>query len=260
MTPITITSTQNPTIKHIRALLGDYRYRKKHKQTILEGIHLLQAYHQSGQEPLQVVVADNYGDYPEIVALLAQTVHSKLLIVSKELYETLRTLGESPPIMALIATPSPDLCDIYSDCLVIDGVQDNGNLGTLLRTAAATGFAHVICTKGSAQAWSPKTLRAAMGAHFSLCIYEQIDHKTLLNCLKVPLFATSSHSDTPIFHCNLTHPIALSVGHEGQGVSHTLLAQATNISLPQLGQESLNVAVAGSVCLYEILRQRRYST
>lgn len=258
MTPKLISSQQNPTIKHIKALVSDYRYRKKNKQSVLEGTHLLQAYQQAGYRPTQVVVGEQFSTYPEIVALLDCIAPNELFVVPSELYKTLGTLGAAPPIMATIATPTPTLGDINSDCLVIDGVQDSGNLGTLLRTAAATGFNHVICTQGSAQAWSPKTLRAAMGAHFSLTIYERVEQAAVLAHLKVPLFATSSHSDTPIFTCDLTRPLALVVGHEGQGVSPLLLAQAQGLCLPQLGQESLNVGVAGSICLYETLRQRRY--
>lgn len=255
---MTITAKSNPKLKAIAALLSDHRQRKKQQKTVLEGIHLLISLHQSGQTANHVVVSDRYGDYPEIVQLIKNVHPSQLLVISDRLYTAIRTLGEGPPIMAVIDIPKPPLKPLTGDCLIVDGVADSGNLGTLLRTAAATGFCQVVCTKGSASAWSPKTLRAAMGAHFSLTIYEHVDPTALLSQLNIPLLATSSHSQTPIFYCDLTAAVAVVVGHEGQGVSPALMAHATCVSLPQLGQESLNVGVAGSICLYEILRQRQY--
>ena len=148
---------------------------------------------------------------------------------------------------------------IDHDCLIINGVQDNGNLGTLLRTASAVGVKTVICTTGSASAWSPKTLRAGMGANFSLTIFEGISVDEILMKVKVPMFATSSHTDHIIYQTDLRQPLALIMGHEGQGVDERLLSQSAPIALPQPnGQESLNVAIAGALCLYEVLRQRHY--
>ena len=139
-------------------------------------------------------------------------------------------------------------------------MQDNGNLGTLLRTASAVGIKTVICTQGSAAAYSPKTLRAGMGANFSLTIFEGVSVEDVLAKVKVPMFATSSHTDQVIYQTDLTQPLALVMGHEGQGVDDKILAQSHPIALPQPnGQESLNVAIAGALCLYEILRQRHYA-
>lgn len=99
-----------------------------------------------------------------------------------------------------------------------------------------------------------------MGANFSLTIYESVSIDEILAKVKVPMFATSSHTDNIIYQSDLTQPLALIMGHEGQGVDEVLMQQATPIALPQPnGQESLNVAIAGALCLYEMLRQRHYA-
>lgn len=256
-----ITSKDNPTIKTAHALLTQSRQRKKLGKTVLEGTHLLDAYLHASLTPDTVIVSENGLQNAEINGLLNRLADVKTITVSDGLYKNIRSLGESLPIMAIIDAPSVAFATpIKSDCLIIDGVQDNGNLGTLLRTASAVGVTTVICTAGTASAWSPKTLRASMGAVFSLTIYEQVSLADILTQVNVPLFATSSHSDTVIYHTDLRQPLALVLGHEGQGVSTELLARAQPLSLPQPnGQESLNVGVAGALCLYEMLRQRCYT-
>lgn len=257
----TITSKDNPTIKTAHALLTQSRQRKKLGKTVIEGTHLLDAYLNANLTPDTVIVSESGLQNAEIVGLLNRLDNVKTLTISDSLYKDIRTLGESLPIMAIIEMPTLNFNqDIISDCLIINGVQDNGNLGTLLRTASAIGVKTVICTTGTAQAYSPKTLRASMGANFSLTIYENVSVNDVLANVKVPLFATSSHTDKLIYHTDLTQPLALIMGHEGQGVNDILMQQASPIALPQPnGQESLNVAIAGSLCLYEMLRQRHYA-
>ncbi len=260
-----ITSKDNPIIKTAHALLTQSRQRKKMGRTVIEGVHLLDAYLNANLSPNTVIVSENGLQNAEINTLIARLNHLnngiKILTISDNLYKDIRTLGESLPIMAIIDMPNYQFNqEIKSDCLIINGVQDNGNLGTLLRTASAVGFDTVICTTGSAQAYSPKTLRAGMGANFSLTIYENVSVDEILQFVKVPFFATSSHTNKVIYELNLTQPLALIMGHEGQGVDDILLNISHKLALPQPnGQESLNVGVAGSVCLYEILRQRNYA-
>ncbi len=256
-----ITSKDNPTIKTAHALLTQSRQRKKLGKTVIEGTHLLEACLNAQQMPETVIVSENGLENDEIHALLTRLQHVKTLTISDNLYKEIRSLGDSLPIMAMIKMPTLTLNqDITTDCLIINGVQDNGNLGTLLRTASAVGVKIVICTTGTAQAYNPKTLRASMGANFSLAIYENVSVEEILAKVKVPLFATSSHTDHIIYSMDLKPPLALIMGHEGQGVDEILFSQSSPIALPQPnGQESLNVAIAGSLCLYEMLRQRNYA-
>ncbi|WP_367110847.1 TrmH family RNA methyltransferase [uncultured Psychrobacter sp.] len=256
-----ITSDKNPTIKLARALLTQARLRKKQGQTIIEGAHLIDAALRSNYPLAQILLAESAQNHREVQQLLDRLPsQTSLLLLSDKLYQSIRSLGVGIDIMAIIDIPIPDISTINSDCLIFNDVQDSGNVGTLLRTAAAVGLKTVLCTSATAQAWSPKTLRAGMGAQFALSIYEGLSPQDILDYVQVPLLATSSHTDTLIYTHDLRAPIAWVMGHEGQGVCDELMQCATPIALPQPnGQESLNVAIAGSLCLYETLRQRNYS-
>jgi TrmH family RNA methyltransferase len=141
--------------------------------------------------------------------------------------------------------------------IVLDRLQDPGNVGTILRCASAFGFTQVIAIKGTAALWSPKVLRAGMGAHFKLRLVEAASHDDL-DALALPLVATSSHAGASLPEVQLPWPCAWVLGHEGQGVATTLLERcALTLRIPQPGgEESLNVASAAAVCLYESMRQR----
>jgi len=153
--------------------------------------------------------------------------------------------------------PPPPEIDPLAPTLVLDRVQDAGNVGTVLRTAAAFGVRQVLALKGTAGLWSPKVLRAGMGAHFGLALREGLEAEAL-KALRVPLVATSSHATITLPEARLPHPCAWVLGHEGQGVAEELLAMAAlELRIPQPGgEESLNVAAAAAVCLYESMRRR----
>ncbi len=256
-----ITSDKNQTVKLVKALLTQARLRKKYSQTILEGIHLIDAALRSDYPFIQILVSESAVIHPEVQQILSRlTTDISVLILSDSLYKSVRSLGTGIDIMAVIKISVPTLPIITSDCLILNDVQDSGNVGTLLRTAAAVGIHTVLCTSATAQVWSPKALRAGMGAQFALNIYEGLNISDILEKVKTPLLATSSHTDDLIYDHDLRSPIAWIMGHEGQGVCDELMQCATPIALPQPnGQESLNVSIAGALCLYETLRQRQYS-
>ena len=142
--------------------------------------------------------------------------------------------------------------------MVLDRVQDAGNVGSILRSAAALGVAQVLALKGTAALWSPKVLRAGMGAHFGLQSARGARTAGRWMRLRLPLVATSSHAGDQLHRATLPQPCAWVFGHEGQGVSPALLARcALTLRIPQPGgEESLNVAAAAAICLYEAVRQR----
>lgn len=256
-----IISDKNQSVKLAKALLTQARQRKKLAQTVLEGTHLIDAALRSNYPFIQLLVAHSASTHPEVQQILSRiTTDISMLILSDSLYQSIRSLGSGIDIMAIIKVPAPILSSITNDCLILNDVQDSGNVGTLLRTAAAIGIDTILCTSMTAQAWSPKTLRAGMGAQFALSIYEGLSNQEVLDHVKLPLLATSSHTDTLIYQHDLRMPVAWIMGHEGQGVCDELMQCATPIALPQPnGQESLNVAIAGALCLYETLRQRQYA-
>jgi TrmH family RNA methyltransferase len=134
---------------------------------------------------------------------------------------------------------------------VLDRVQDAGNVGSILRSAGAFGFKQIIALKGTAALWSPKVLRAGMGAHFGLKLVEGLEADAL-EALAVPLVVTSSHQGALLQDQKLPFPCAWAMGHEGQGVGPALLARAAlSVRIGQPGgEESLNVAAAAAICLH----------
>ncbi|QEA14428.1 RNA methyltransferase [Comamonas flocculans] len=135
--------------------------------------------------------------------------------------------------------------------VVLDRVQDAGNVGSILRSSAAFGFTQIAALKGTALLWSPKVLRAGMGAHFALRLVEGLE-LAALDALAVPLLATSSHQGEWLHRARLPWPCGWLLGHEGQGVSPALQARAAcHIRIAQPGgEESLNVAAAAAICLH----------
>lgn len=258
-----ILSRDNPRLKHIRGLSEQPGLRKKHQQTLLEGVHLLDSYLRSGLplQQLTLVSTEEGLQHPEHEQLVLQcdrlVPECELLVVSPALYQSLTTLQHSVPLLAVIPLPQPTSeWDGGQDALILDQVQDPGNVGTLLRSAAAVGIRQVISTVGTASLWSPKVLRAAMGAHFGLQLHEGATCQAITGTFE-RLYATSSHEAHSLYQCDLRDTCAWILGNEGQGVQPELLAAAQAVAIPQPGgQESLNVAVAGSVCLFEMMRQR----
>ena len=253
-----MSSADNSRLKQLRGLIEQANLRRKTGLMVLEGIHLLDAYQQTNQVPQYVCTTDTTLAHPEVITLLNGWPDVLVVVVPDALYKDMRTLGPGVDIMAVAEQPSCALPEQWhEDVLILESVQDSGNVGTLLRTAAAAGIKHVLCTTGTASVWSPRVLRAGMGAQFGLSIHEQLSIDDILPKLSVPLYATSSHVSTSLYGLDLSKPIAWLMGNEGQGASQTALAHAQGVTIPQPGgQESLNVAIAGAICIFEMVRQR----
>ncbi len=255
---LSVTSRDNPRFKAVRGLLEQAALRRKQGLTVLEGTHLLLAAQQAGLTPQSLWVGETALAHLEVQALLGHWPAVPVFVLADALYAQLRSLGPGVDVLGVLAIPVPVAPARWDgDLLVLDGVQDSGNVGTLLRSAAAAGFGTVLCTTGTASVWSPRVLRAGMGAQFGLTIFEHLSPAEIAKTAQVPLLATSSHATSTLYDQDLTGPHGWVLGNEGQGVSAALLACATAVRIPQPGgQESLNVAVAGSVCLFESVRQR----
>ena len=141
---------------------------------------------------------------------------------------------------------------------MLEDIQDPGNLGSILRSAAAAGCDTVFLSQGCADVWSSKVLRAAMGGHFFLSIYESVDLIAVAEAFQGTIFAGVLNTKNSVYECDLRGQLAIAVGNEGAGLSASLLATTDkHFSIPMTGQiESLNVAVATAVCLFEAVRQR----
>ena len=257
----TISSRDNTQYKELRQLADSSQARRKAGRTLLDGVHLCAAYLQQIGAPLLCAISESAGELPEVAAIVARCEEDsgQCIQLPDVLYKPLSQVDNGVGILFLIDMPQRQAPEkLTQDALLLDQVQDPGNLGSILRSAAAAGLVDVFCSVGTALAWSPRVLRAGMGAHFMLNIYESVDLAALLEASDLPVLATSSHTTQTIYDADLRQPLVWLFGHEGQGVSDALMAKATQaVAIPHRGEmESLNVAASAAVCLFEQLRQR----
>lgn len=253
-----IASRDNPTFKSLRALAGDSRRQRGARSTLLDGPHLLKAALDHGLLPDLVAVSESALANPEIDSLLARAGQVATLCLRDALFNEISELVTPVGILARIAIPVEPEDLPAGDCLLLDAVQDAGNVGTLLRTAAAAGVRDVLLGSGCAGAWTPRVLRAAQGAHFALAIREQVDLAGFLNTYPGISVATVAYEGQSLYACNFPQPTAWLFGNEGAGLAPDLVARAKRrVTIPMAaGSESLNVAAAAAVCLFEMRRQR----
>lgn len=257
-----ISSRDNPLYKELKQLAGSAQSRRKAGRSLLDGVHLAQAFLQQGGHAEFCVVADSAQDHAEVAPLVAQcaAAGSQCVALPDALYQALSQVENGIGLLLVIATPQPVVPgQLTASAVLLDGLQDPGNLGSILRSAAAAGIRQVFCSPGTVAAWSPKVLRAGMGAHFLLQIYENVDLPALCEHSDLPILATSSHAQQTIYQADLRAGVAWLFGHEGQGVDEVLLTAASaQVVIPHLGaMESLNVAAAAAVCFFEQVRQQQ---
>ena len=255
-----LTSRDNPFYKRLKALTGSVQQQRKSGVILLEGVHLAQAFLERGLEPDQCVVSESALLLAEVQAITAQLDSSRVIVLPDALYQALSTLANGVGLILLAPLTAPVWpARITGDCLILDGVQDAGNVGSILRSAAAANIRAIFCVSGTAFAWAPKVMRAGMGAHFMLDIVEGVEAADILAQLAVPVAITDSHGAHAVFDTPLQGPLAWVFGNEGAGVSEQWRSAATHrVTIPQPGgMESLNVAAAAAVCLFEQVRQRR---
>lgn len=250
-----ITSRDNPLLQRLRRLVADPAGYRKLGEVWIEGEHLCSALIQRGGRAGDAVITEEAWQVPALRALASSA--ARVAVVPTVLMAGLSALESPAPLGFALAWAGPGTLDRESPSVVLDRLQDAGNVGNVLRSASAFGFSQVIALKGTAALWSPKVLRAGMGAHFALRLVELAGPQDL-DGFGVPLFATSSHAERALHEAELPWPCAWVLGHEGQGVSPALAQRCRDslrIAQPG-GEESLNVAAAAAVCLYESARRR----
>jgi TrmH family RNA methyltransferase len=243
-----VSSRDNPLLKDLRKLSQDSTAYRKLGRFWVEGDHLCRAALDRSCQPAVAVFAES--GWASVPARLAQAA-LKTVVVPDALFDDISGL-ESPARMGFVFDlPAAPQLQPEAATVILDRVQDAGNVGSILRSAGAFGFRQVVALKGTAALWSPKVLRAGMGAHFGLHLIEGVE-LSALDALAVPIVVTSSHQGALIQHQNLPMPCAWALGHEGQGVRDELMARAAlavRIGQPG-GEESLNVAAAAAICLH----------
>lgn len=243
-----VTSRDNPLLKDLRKLSQESSAYRKQTRFWLEGDHLCCAALQRGLQPDFAVFSESF--WP-IASVEYTQLATKIVVISDPLFQGISGL-ESPSRMGFVMDlPAPAGLQPQSHTVILDRLQDAGNVGSILRSAAAFGVQQVIALKGTAALWSPKVLRAGMGAHFGLHLVEGLEVADL-GRLTVPIIVTSSHVGNLLQNQRLPAPCAWALGHEGQGVCAALLARATlSVRIGQPGgEESLNVAAAAAICLH----------
>lgn len=253
-----ITSRDNALYKDLKHLATSAQARRKASTTLLDGVHLCQAYLAHRGQPVWCVVNQTSLDNAEVAQLANACDHQ--LVMPDALYQSLSQVDHGVGIFFVVDIPKVSMpARLDEGTVLLENLQDPGNLGSILRSAAAAGIKRVVTGAETVSAWSPKVLRAGMGAHFVVDIVEHVDLTALLSSTALPVLATSSHATETIFSCDLRQDVIWLFGNEGQGLSDALMACATQrVAIPHLGaMESLNVAACAAVCFFEQLRQRQ---
>ena len=246
--PLFITSRDNALLKELRRTAHDNTAYRKAGRYWVEGDHLCSAVLARGLRPAVALYAKSYWEQAP-ANYVASAVRN--VVVEDALFADLSTLESPARVGFVMDLPIATALDPNAATVILDRVQDAGNVGSILRSAGAFGFRQVIALRGTAALWSAKVLRAGMGAHFGLQLHEGCSNEEL-EALAVPLVVTSSHQGELIQHLQLPKPCAWVMGHEGQGVSEALMQKASylaRIGQPG-GEESLNVAAAAAICLH----------
>lgn len=253
-----ITSRDNVLAKRVKALSHSSRERRKSGLALIEGAHLVAAFLDRHGAP-DTLIASESGMRREEIAALMRNDAAHHAVFSDAVFHESSTVETPSGILALIAPPAPrPVSPDTTFCLLLEDIQDPGNVGSLLRSAAAAGCADVMLSPTCAFAWAPKVLRAGQGAHFALNIVEGADLLGFVTCYRGTSLALTPGTDTSLYASDLTGPIALLVGNEGAGLTGALMDAANiRVKLPMPGRfESLNAAAAGAIALFEVVRQR----
>ncbi|QLG87876.1 RNA methyltransferase [Chitinibacter bivalviorum] len=254
-----ISSSSNPQYKLAFKISQTKRERTKQGLALLDGVHLVRAWLDAGREIETVLFTEAGAEKSEIEHLLQQ-IQAKTLCISEALFSTLSELPSATGLLAIVKIPTPPAAKVDGFCLLLDGVQDPGNVGAILRTAFAAGVQQVWLSAQCADIWSPKVLRAGMGAQVVLPCIENADLVSLAQSFKGQVVASLlDEAASDLYQTDLRGDIAFVMGSEGQGVSPEMAAMAkTKVLIPmQAGIESLNVGHASAIALYEVMRQNR---
>jgi TrmH family RNA methyltransferase len=251
-----IQSRDNAFFKQLKRLAESGRERRKSGQTVLDGVHLVEAY-ENAYGPLATLIISELalagGEIADYVA------GREVVVLADTLMRDLGLVDTPSGLLAVAPMPKANATvDLEKEAILLDGVQDPGNVGTLLRTAAAAGIGQALLSPGCAAAWSPKVLRAGQGAHFALAVHEEVDLAAFVADYHGTTAVTCLDGATSLYEAQWSGPLAWAFGAEGLGVRRELIeAAGLRIKIPMPGAvESLNVGAAAAVCLFEALRRR----
>jgi TrmH family RNA methyltransferase len=257
MTGAAISSRDNPLFKRLKKLAGSARARRETGMTLLDGEHLLAAYLDAGGQPHTLVRAASF-DAVRFERFAGQCPRAKAIELPDALFAELAPVASPTGMLAEAAWLNPPSLDATPLVIVLEDIQDPGNLGAMLRTGAAAGATLAVLSKGCHDPWSPKALRGGQGAQFVLPMTQAVDVPDWCNQFSGQSLALALAECRSLFTCDLTGPVAVIVGNEGAGLSDVVrdAANAT-VQIPMPGKvESLNASAALAVAVFEAVRQR----
>ena len=255
-----IISRDNPVFKTLKKLSENARERRAEGKTLLDGVHLIESYCEAfkgtNQADPELVIIPEGKSSAEANALMQQLEHVNTMMLPTLMFAELTPVASSTGILALVKTPKIAPPDTINFALMLEDIQDPGNLGSMLRTALGAGVEAVYLSKGCTDAWSPKALRGGQGAQFLLPIFEGVDIVKAMQNFAGKSYATTLQGES-LYAQDLSQPTAFIIGNEGAGLSAKVVQVATHqISIPiHQSLESLNAAAAAAVCLFERKRQ-----
>ncbi len=259
-----ITSRDNNVFKHFKKVADNAKYRRSENLTLLDGVHLIESYLDLFGEPVKLIIPEGKSS-GEAVALKQQFEEDVIVMLPTLLFAELTPVASSTGILALVEMPVLPEPEQINCALLIEDIQDPGNLGSLMRTAAAAGVDVVYLSTGCTQAWSPKCLRGGQGAQFVLPVVERVDLQAQIASTSLVSYATVMDGES-LYVQDFSQPTAIVVGNEGRGLkTDTADACDHRITIPmaqqsQAGVESLNAAAATAVVLFERYRQSLSAT
>ena len=244
-----ITSRDNPRLKEAARLIASSRDRRKAGRCVLEGAHVIAAYCARHGQPETLIIAESALAEPELRALREAVPAGRTLVVAESAWGDFAQLPASVGALAVVPTPRSEFKHAADFCLLLEDIQDPGNVGSILRSAAAAGVAQVFLSPGCAFAWSPKVLRAGQGGQFHLDLFEDVDLVAWARGYRGNLVAAVPAGGEPLFSADLSRPVAIAIGNEGSGLSTALRDAATRlVTIPMPGGfESLNAAAAAAL-------------
>lgn len=250
-----IRSRQNVKIKQIAILATEAKARRQAGLTVIDGVSFVRDYIAKFGQPEMLLIDETKQQRAQSVMELT----SDYVLVSSEVMKAISPVKTNAGVLAVVKIPTASRFQpTERSVILIDQVQDPGNLGAICRLALAVGIRDIMLADGSVDAFAPSVIRASAGAVFDLNIYQKTDlAQFVMTHADYQFIATSSHAEKNIFELDLTGKIGWLVGNEGAGVSPALLQMATlTTKIPQSDKlESLNLAMATTVCLYEQFRQ-----
>lgn len=252
-----IVSRANPLFRELLRLGGTTRERRQRETALLEGVHLVAAFLDAGGTPTQMVVSESGLAHPEVAALLARAPADATVVLADPLFREASPVQSPVGVLAMVPLPLP--CEPGRDdfAILLEGLQDPGNAGSILRSAAAAGAGRAWLSADCADPFSPKALRAGMGAHFMLELHPRADLLQAAAAFPGRVVAAVPRGAPSLFETDLAGAVAFAIGSEGSGLSPALTAAAhERVTIPMPGRmESLNAAAAAAICMAEKVRQ-----